>query len=496
MTTGDVEITILDGGAGVVSVPGNTVQLIIGPATSGTDLQIVATKSPTVLKNTFISGPLPESAAMVCLGGGTAVCIKVPTDTDPDVSDVTATRVGDTPSSSVLSITGTATDEFFVVVKVVKGGTIGTGPVNIKVSLDAGRNFGHTIALGTNVTFEVADTGLTLNFTSASLDTGDYFQFGTTEPLIATGDVSDAIDVFKTSQYAVAGVGSIHIVGPFSGADADTIAGYIDDLVEFFIYNRAMIELEDASPPAVWGGSAVDEPTWVAAEATEASSVSSTRACLVAGSYNMPSAYNNPHAGSPRFRRNLAWALAVRQVQIPPQRHAGRVRDGALASIVIDPTVDPTDGFVYHNEAVNPGLDDARVTTARLRIGLPGIYITNPLLASPAGSIFTLLPLGNVMDRACGIIHQVGQSEINEDIRLNDNGTITENEAQAIERVMLGTINAQMTSLSMISSARVSVDRDTNVRATSTVSINVIIFSRGYVLEEDVTVSFANPFTV
>jgi hypothetical protein len=124
------------------------------------------------------------------------------------------------------------------------------------------------------------------------------------------------------------------------------------------------------------------------------------------------------------------------------------------------------------------------------------MYIVNPLLASPPGSVFTLLPLGNVMDVACGIVHQVGQQEINDDIRLNNNGTIFENEAQRIERTLFGAIKVNMIDKNELSDAKVSVDRTNNIRATNTVNINVIIFSRGYILEEDVNISFASAFEV
>jgi hypothetical protein len=170
------------------------------------------------------------------------------------------------------------------------------------------------------------------------------------------------------------------------------------------------------------------------------------------------------------------------------------VRDGALANVVIDPTTDPIDGFVYHDERLNPSLDGARFASARTRVGLPGFYNVNPNLLSPLGSVFTILPLGNVMDVACSIVHQVGQQEINSDIRLNANGTIFENEALAIETEILGAINAQMTATSEISSATVTVDRTNNVLATSIVKIAVTIVARGYILEEDVTIGFQNPF--
>ncbi len=160
---------------------------------------------------------------------------------------------------------------------------------------------------------------------------------------------------------------------------------------------------------------------------------------------------------------------------------------------MLDPTNDPVDGFVYHNEALNPGLTAARITGARLR-SKPGFYITDPLLSSAPGSVFTLLPLGNVMDIGCSLVFQTGEDEINDDIRLNDNGTIHENEAQRIESVMLGVLNANMTAKNMISSARITIDRSNNVRATSEVNVNGLLFSRGYILQLNITIGYASPF--
>lgn len=488
-TTGDVEITILDGGGSVVVVPARSVQLVIGPATSGTDNALVATRNLTTLTSTFTSGPLPQAAALPILKGGTAICIKAPTVTAAASSSVTQTGGG-----AAVTVTGTPTDEFYVYGKVTVGGTIGTKGIQFQLSLDAGRHFGPAIALGTANTYLIPGTGLTLNFAAGTLTAGDTFKFGTTPPLMDTGGVQDALNAFAASQYAVAGIGSCHIVGYFDGADLQTIQGYVDALKARFVFARAICELRDASPAAVWGGTAEDEATWLDAVTDDVSALSADRVCPCAGNYNMPTAFPTAVCGTPTYRRNLAWALAARQVQIPPQRHAGRVRDGALSNISLDPTNDGSDGFVYHDESLNPGFDLARVTSARLRIGLPGFYITNPLLASAPGSVFTLLPLGNVMDVACAIVHQVGQQEINSDIRLNDNGTIFENEAQAIERVMLGQLNAQMTSQDMISNATVSVNRNNNIRATSKVEVTVTIFSRGYVLEMDITIGYADPF--
>jgi hypothetical protein len=211
----------------------------------------------------------------------------------------------------------------------------------------------------------------------------------------------------------------------------------------------------------------------------------------------MPTAYPNAAFGAPRYRRQLEWAEGVRQVGIPPQRHSGRVRDGSLANIVVDPISDPLDGFIYHDERINPGLDilqggAGRFASATTRTGLPGFYIVNPLLLSPIGSDFTMWPFGAVIDVACDIVHQVGQQYINADVRLNANGTIFKNDAAAIEVAIKGQLDALMTAVSMISGATVTVDLTNNVRTTSNVNITVAINARGYVLQETVTISLAN----
>jgi hypothetical protein len=169
------------------------------------------------------------------------------------------------------------------------------------------------------------------------------------------------------------------------------------------------------------------------------------------------------------------------------------VRDGQLSTIVVDPTNDPKDGFIYHDERINPGLDGARFCSARRRIGKGlGFYIANPNLMSSAGSVFTILPLGNVIDEACDIVHQVGQDEINEDVRTNSNGTIYENDARTIETEIYSAIRDQMISTAQISAASVVIDRTANIQSTSKVPITVTIQSRGYVLEEDVTIGFGS----
>jgi hypothetical protein len=287
----------------------------------------------------------------------------------------------------------------------------------------------------------------------------------------------------------------MHIVGPMSGSNATTIYGYLATLQSGKIYTRAIVNARDAYIPVAWGGAGEIESAWTTLVLAEYSSVSAKRLCVNVGHYNMPSKIPNSIAGLPSYRRPLAWALAARQVTIAPQVHAGRVKDGSIIDILTDPINDPSDGFIYHDERLNPGYDGAKFCSATTRIKKKGTWFKNPNLMSDTGSVFTLLPLGQVMDIACGIVNEVGTEDINEDVRLNDNGTLFDNEAIAIEKRMGQALKDNMLAKKMISNYKVVVDRSNNVQSTSTVNVAVTIYARGYVLEEDIVIGFGSAST-
>jgi hypothetical protein len=278
--------------------------------------------------------------------------------------------------------------------------------------------------------------------------------------------------------------------------------GYLDTAATTnFVYTRLFASARDASPPATYGGTGEAEATWTAALLTDYSATSAIRSTVGAAYWNMPSAYPSAVFGSPNYRRSATWAAAARQVAVPPQRHLGRVKDGALSTIVVDTVNDPLDGFVYHDERINPGLDylaagsGGRFMSTWTRIGLPGVYLTNPLTMAPFGSQFALMMFGNVMDVACSITHQVGQQQVNDDVRLNANGTLYENDASTIEKAITSALNVAMTATGMLSpkGAVAVVDRTANVGSTSIVPILVTLYGKGYVLQENITIAFNNP---
>lgn len=149
MTTGDVQLTILDGGS--VVVPGLSIQVVIGTSSTGTAAQVVATQNPQTLITTFGYGPLVEAGALSALAGATVLAIKATSNTAGAAAAVTFTGTG----TSVITATGAANDSYLVQFLVVTGGTIASAGITFQLSLDAGRTFGPTLALGTANTYVI-----------------------------------------------------------------------------------------------------------------------------------------------------------------------------------------------------------------------------------------------------------------------------------------------------------------------------------------------------
>ena len=79
--TGEVEITVVDGGGGIVSIPATNVQAVVGCAASGTVGTVVASRSKGTLKSTFAAGPLLEQAGQIVDAGGTVLAVRATTAT-------------------------------------------------------------------------------------------------------------------------------------------------------------------------------------------------------------------------------------------------------------------------------------------------------------------------------------------------------------------------------------------------------------------------------
>lgn len=493
MTLPTVEIIVADNGANTaLQLPQQVVQVVLGCSSAGASLVPYATTVASKLVDQFGYGPLVEAAGLVCSSGGVVIAQRLPINAAGTAQAVQFTGTGDSVITVTLDGTIGAFDDYFVRVDVVKGGTIGTAGIQLRVSLDAGRHFGPTINLGTASTYTIPNTGITLNFAAGDLDAGDKAQFQTIAPQWDTAGVQAAVNALAASVFAVQGWGSMHLVGPCAAADATTIQGYIDGLRNRYNFARILLSARDAAAPTTWGGSGESEAAWMTALETAFSATSAKRIVVGGGYYNTPSAFPNAAAGTPSYRRSGTWSVAARRVLLQPNNSSWRVRDGSLANIVVDPSTDPGDGFIYHDEAITPGLDDARLMSFRTWPKKPGIFCTRDPLMSPVGSQFTLLPYGNVIDLACTIGYETGVEIVGDDLLTNDNGTLQTDSALTLQNGILGAINANMGG--MISNAVVSVDLSANVQATGNIPVAITVTQRTVIGKVTETVGLSIPF--
>lgn len=587
--TGEVQISVNDSGAGIVSVPAASVQAVIGTAASGTAGTVVVTKSLTTLSTTFLAGPLLELAGQVVQAGGTVLAVRAATVTAGairgagtavgggvagaasgtggvvkltmnsahglvsgavvTVASVTGTTeangtwivnvtdathlelVGTTYASAWVSggtvtpkganvtanassaaaqwLTGTPNDDYYVVALALNDFTVGTTGGLVSFSLDRGTTFGPAIALGTSATYALKDangydTGLTWNAVSGkAVKSGDVMKASTTAPQPDATGIAACLTALRNYSMISGGAGYpiVSIAGDCNAALAANIQTDLNTDASNYFFERAITHARDASPAAVWGGTAETEATWMAAVLADYGAANAPRVSATAGWYNMPTAFPTLFASAPIYRRPLAFAYAARQASIPTQVHAGKVgqpNGGALSQIIVNATSDASDGFVYHNEAANPGFDyyapggSGRITAARLRARKPGWYISNPLTLAPAGSDFSLMPFALVMDVACSIAHDALEQFVNADLGTKSNGTLADVDAARVRQAVEDAIDANMTNVSMISGRSVQVDQTQIITQTKKLIVTITIQGRAYVLEVDVTLGFAN----
>jgi hypothetical protein len=493
------------GGTAVQSVPLSTVQAKIGVAIGATANLPVASSSPQYFQNNLGDGcgPLVEACGLVAQAGNVAIAIPIPVVTPGTASAVVATVPGGSTSTLTVSVDSTygAYDTYLVEVLCTKAGTIGTAPgPTVQVSGDGGKNFGAPISLGSANSLYLGSgtlntpapggTGVQVNFGAGALVVSDYWRFSTVAAAGNSAGIQAALTAFQASQYGVAGVGSLHIVGDVmhGGSSTNDIAAIQSTLqagVALYEYQRAIVELRDAKIPTAWGGSGETEAAWISALQTAVVGLAADpRVCADGGNYNMLSAYANAAFGTPTYRRNLGWAHAVIRTQIQLEQRAGRVKNAnqPYQQIDVNAATDPGDGFIYHDERIVPGLASARISCAMTwpKKGKGFFHCTEPLLCAP-GSQQSELAKGNVLDAACDIAYATGVEEVSDDLLLAPNGTLDPVARNVLQNTIQQAVNEGLVQPSYVSAVTVTVSPTQNVQNTGLIAITVAVQFKGYV---------------
>jgi hypothetical protein len=483
-----VSITIQDNGLGQVSPGAGRIMVVVGVTSTGTANQILASANPNDFITAYGYGPAVEAASLIANAAGQPVIlIKATTNVTGTNSNVQPG--GSNTSGSVVSLTGTPNDTYYGQVTVGTGGTVGTNGIILNISLDANRTF-TPIALGTASTYAIPNTGLTLNFAAGTLVTGDTFKWFSKEPLWSDATVASAIQALWGYQTQFL---NILITGDTASGDATSFATDQQTLFNKKQFTGILTNARDA----LWGGTSTEtEATWMASIENDFQNFVSNYVSVSGGHYNITSPITQI-----QYRRPASWVAAVRDAQQNLGQDLGQVSSGPggpggpMAPLTLPSAAD---GFIYHNELVNPGLDGARFLALQSYQGFPGLYVDNPNMMAGPGSDFNWLQRVEVVNAFARLVYIFFTNELSQAVPVSQaTGFILPAAANDIEQ----RCNAELTATLVGSSppactnAFVTITRTNNILATSQLIVTGSIIPLAYIKSVPITIRFVNPAT-
>lgn len=486
-----ITITIQDNGLGQLPPGGANIIAVIGVSSAGSANSPFETSNGANFTTNFGFGPGPQAASLVAAQSGQQV-IYVSTGVGSGSSVNAVTKNVPGGSTSTVTITGTTLDTYYILVTAVIGGTITTGPIQLNVSLDAGRTTYAVANLGTANTFVIPNTGLTLNFSAGTIVAADTWQSVAIEPKWTGAQLTSAISALTFTQLPFQ---DVLIVGDVAAADATTVDTAMTNLFNKRRYSRALTNARDA----VWGGYSTEtEGTWISAIATNFANFVSNRTSVSGGHYNVTSSVDQS-----QYRRPLSWLAAVRDANVPYWHSFGQVSDGPLVPIVLPSQPDAfgiftnasgATGFIYHDEGSISGLDVARFLSGIKYVGFPGLYILNGNIMASPGSDFNLIQHGHVIDEASFIAYVYFTNLLQKAIRVNtQTGFILAQDANSIEQGCNAQLLANITGPGAASSALCFVTRNNNILSTNTLIATIQVVPLAYPGTINITLEYSNP---
>lgn len=479
MTQPAVNITELDGALGVLPPSAGALFALIGASTGGT----LAVNTPATFAKVrdLVAaagvGPLVEAAAHYVERYGKPVVIVRTGQTTAGACGAVDATGAPTGTSVVTENSGTAPfDDYEVRLVVVLGGTIGTGPITLKWSVDGGRTYSPNVSLGTAVFLVLGDTGVRLNFAAGTLVTGEYFTARTTAPQWNGTELGLGLDALIAS---AAFWELVQIVGPLDSTFFDSIDLKITGAAaagkfHAWIANTRM-------------------PTVGESEATYLSSVSGVYASdvtkhgvLCAGATKLTSSITGR-----KYKRPIAFVVAAREASVSEEVNTADVNLGTLQGAAIR---DDNGNADEHDESLNPGLDDARFCVLRTWEGIPGVYVNRPRLFSSEGSDFQLLPHRRVINLAHAALRVYFIRRLNKPILVDaTTGFIAEAEALEIEAGARAVLAGALLAKPKASAVLFTLSRTDNLLSTKTLTGQARVVPLAYPEFINLDLGFFNP---
>ncbi len=390
---------------------------------------------------------------------------------------------GNAGAGSITTQVSSPLDDYEVVVDIDTAGAIGAGV--FKYSLDNGNTFSGTITIpGSAGKYALPNTGIMLTFANGggafvANDTYSFFA-------VAAGSTSSDFTAALTALQALqAPWGFLHIVAtPATAAAAATLASAIDTALTTmqgaFQYGWALVQCPTVGSEIISGGAPIADTADTDSVVKAAfASFTSTRVAVCAGDADIAS----PITGGV-MRRNCAWVVSSRAASVPVGQDLARVRTGPLAGVT----------KLYRDEFSTPALDAGRFTTLCTQLGKPGFYITNGRLMASPTSDFQLIQYRRVMDVACTVTRAVELDYLSDDVRVDPStGYIDPRDADKFEGDVKDALDNALIATGDASAASVQMSRTTDVIATGSEPVTVLVTPKAYLKNIATTIGFFNP---
>jgi len=477
VTQPSVNITELDGALGVLPPSSGRLLAFVGPSSAGpTDTPATYARISDLVA-AFGVGPLVEAAAHAIERYGRPVVVVRTGDTVAGAATaVTFTGTG----TSVVTVDGTVEprDDFEVLFEVLLGGTIATGPITLRYSLDGGRTWSAPIALGTANTYTVpGGYGVKVNFAAGTLVAGDTFSSRTTAGQWNAAELGDALDALAASAI------SWELVSILGITDADAFDAIDLALAGMAASGKYHAAIAHTRTPNL----AESEATYLSALTTIFSAKASSYLSLCAGACELTSSVSGR-----KYRRPISFVTAPREASVSEEINIADVNLGSLSGVSIR---DANGNPKHHDESVNPGLDDARFVTLRTwDDDIQGVYVNRPLLFSASGSDFQIMPHRRVLNIAAAVLRVYFIRRLNKPVLVDkDTGFILESEALAIEAGARAVLRAALLARPKASDVQFTLSRTDNLLSTKTLNGDARVVPLGYPETIELELGFLNP---
>lgn len=465
MTLPKQTITVLDPGLGRVALAPDS-PLYLGPAPGGsaTVNELLSFSRLNDVPSVLGRGDLALDVAKALRErGGPVLVMPTASSVADTVSAVTQSGGGPT-----VSVAGTPNARYTARVEVVAGGDLGTG--TFRYTLDR-----HTVASGSNAptwsptrtipaggTYVLGESGLTLTFAAGTYVAEETYDFDTIPEQPNATDIGDAVTALlalTSIEFPLVNLSATFDDAANAASIAAAMGGHATTFAGQFRYARALVDSGSGDTSAnVLGES------WT------------SRRVAPCYGFNLTSAVQ-PYEGFAVRKVGCYSDVGARAARVLVSTDLARFAEGALGGVQhID-----FDGFDDET------LDNAGHTTMRTWPGVPGFYIANARLKSPAGSDFTDLHFGKIMDLACRTVYRAQLPFIAEGFRTNADGSINELDKadvestvnQKLKDVLLTPKNARGKS-GHVSAVSYTVDPTHNLNTTEEILVNIGIRPLGY----------------